>query len=140
MSYFDYATGLTMTNKKFDELFGGPPRTSEAELTQREMDLAASIQKVTEDHSDSNSKRNCERHGRTESLSWLVVLRLTVSLMAFSCARKYLITSGFSQQLAMQVGRLVLLYLLGTCTTKKTETSLQGKINERFVSRSRVRR
>ena len=49
MSYFDYATGLTMTNKKFDALFGGSPRTSEAELTQREMDLAASIQKVTED-------------------------------------------------------------------------------------------
>ena len=49
MSYFDYATGLTMTNKKFDALFGGPRRTSETELTQREMDLAASIQKVTED-------------------------------------------------------------------------------------------
>lgn len=49
MSYFDYATGLTMTNKKFNALFGGPPRTSEAKLTQREMDLAASIQKVTED-------------------------------------------------------------------------------------------
>ena len=49
MSYFDYATGLTMTNKKFDELFGGPPRKSEMELTQREMDLAASVQKVTED-------------------------------------------------------------------------------------------
>ncbi len=49
MSYFDYATGLTMTNKKFDELFGGPPRTSESELSQREMDLAASVQKVTED-------------------------------------------------------------------------------------------
>ena len=49
MSYFDYATGLTMTNKKFDTLFGGPPRASESELTQREMDLAASIQKVTED-------------------------------------------------------------------------------------------
>ena len=49
MSYFNYATGLTMTNKKFDALFGGPPRTSEAELTQREMDLAASVQKVTED-------------------------------------------------------------------------------------------
>ena len=49
MSYFDYATGLTMTNKKFDKLFGGPPRLPEAELTQREMDLAASIQKVTED-------------------------------------------------------------------------------------------
>lgn len=49
MSYFDYATGLTMTNKKFNALFGGPPRTSEKELTQREMDLAASVQKVTED-------------------------------------------------------------------------------------------
>ena len=49
MSYFDYATGLTMTNKKFDTLFDGPPRKSETELTQREMDLAASVQKVTED-------------------------------------------------------------------------------------------
>lgn len=49
MSYFDYATGLTMTNKKFDALFGGPPRTFETELTQREMDLAASVQKVVED-------------------------------------------------------------------------------------------
>ena len=49
MSYFNFATGLTMTNKRFNDLFGGPPRTSESELTQREMDLAASIQKVTED-------------------------------------------------------------------------------------------
>lgn len=49
MSYFNYATGLTMTNKKFNILFGGPPRSPETELTQREMDLAASIQKVTED-------------------------------------------------------------------------------------------
>lgn len=49
MSYFEHATGLTMTNKKFHDLFGGPPRTSETEITQREMDLAASIQEVTED-------------------------------------------------------------------------------------------
>lgn len=49
MSYFDYATGLKMTNRKFDALFGGPPRKSETELTQRDMDLAASVQKVTED-------------------------------------------------------------------------------------------
>ena len=49
MSYFDFATGLTMTNEKFDDLFGGPARTSESELTQKDMDLAASIQKVTED-------------------------------------------------------------------------------------------
>ena len=49
MSYFDYATGLTMTNKKFDTLFGGQPRNLETNITQREMDLAASVQKVTED-------------------------------------------------------------------------------------------
>ena len=49
MSYFDYATGLTMTSKKFEALFGGSARTAETELTQREMDLAASVQKVTED-------------------------------------------------------------------------------------------
>jgi len=49
MSYFNYASGLTMTNKKFDNLFGGPSRKPESELTQREMDLAASIQKVVEE-------------------------------------------------------------------------------------------
>ena len=49
MDYFNFATGMTMTNKKFDDLFGGPARDSFSQLTQREMDLAASIQKVTED-------------------------------------------------------------------------------------------
>ena len=49
MSYFNFATGLTMTNNKFNKLFGGPPRLPETKLTQRDMDLAASIQKVTED-------------------------------------------------------------------------------------------
>jgi carbamoyltransferase len=49
LSYFDYCVGLTMTNGRFDRLFGGPPRLPEARLTQREMDLAASIQSVTED-------------------------------------------------------------------------------------------
>jgi carbamoyltransferase len=49
MSYFDYCTELTMTNKRFNKLFGGLPREAESELTQREMDLAASIQKVTEE-------------------------------------------------------------------------------------------
>jgi carbamoyltransferase len=48
-SYFDYCTGLTMTNAKFDELFGAPPRKPEDPLTQREMDLAASVQAVTEE-------------------------------------------------------------------------------------------
>ena len=49
MDYFDYCTGLTMTNGKFDELFGGKPRSPESLLTQRDMDLAASIQAVTEE-------------------------------------------------------------------------------------------
>jgi len=48
-SYFNYATGLTMTSTKFDDLFGAPPRTSEDQITQREMDLAASVQAVTEE-------------------------------------------------------------------------------------------
>lgn len=49
MSYFNYCAGFTMTNKKFDALFGGPPRTPEMKLTQREMDLAKSIQVVCEE-------------------------------------------------------------------------------------------
>jgi carbamoyltransferase len=49
LDYFDYCTGLTMTNERFDELFSGPRRKPEERLTQREMDLAASIQAVTEE-------------------------------------------------------------------------------------------
>lgn len=49
MSYFNYTTGLTMTSEKFHTLFGAPPREGEGTLTQREMDLAASIQAITEE-------------------------------------------------------------------------------------------
>jgi carbamoyltransferase len=49
IDYFNYCTGLTMTNGMFDELFGGPPRKPESLLTQRDMDLARSIQEVTEE-------------------------------------------------------------------------------------------
>ena len=49
MSYFNYCTGLTMTSDRFNDLFGAPPRKSESILGQREMDLAASIQAVTEE-------------------------------------------------------------------------------------------
>ena len=48
MDYFNYCQGLTMTNERFHRLFGGPPRTPESPLEQRHMDLAASIQAVTE--------------------------------------------------------------------------------------------
>lgn len=49
LTYFDYCHGLKMTSRKMDTLFGGPPRKSEAPITDREMDLAASVQKVTEE-------------------------------------------------------------------------------------------
>jgi carbamoyltransferase len=49
MDYFNYCQGLTMTNRRFAQLFGGPPRNPESFITQREMDLAASIQAVTEE-------------------------------------------------------------------------------------------
>jgi len=68
MDYFDYCTGLTMTSGKFDALFGGPPREPETNLTQREMDLARSIQEVTEEvmlrlsrtvHRETGAKNLC---------------------------------------------------------------------------------
>jgi len=49
MEYFNYCHGLTMTSKKFENLFGSPPRKAETLITQREMDLAASIQEITEE-------------------------------------------------------------------------------------------
>jgi carbamoyltransferase len=49
MDYFDYCTGLRMTNDRFAELFGGPARSPESKLTQREMDLTASVQAITEE-------------------------------------------------------------------------------------------
>jgi carbamoyltransferase len=72
LSYFNYCTGLTMTNRRFDKLFGGPPRKSDELLTQRHMDLAASIQAVTEE----------------------VVLRLTRSLASETGATKLCLAGG----------------------------------------------
>jgi carbamoyltransferase len=68
MQYFNYCQGLTMTSAKFDTLFDGPPRQPESRVTQREMDIAASIQKVTEEimlrmanfaHKTTGSKNLC---------------------------------------------------------------------------------
>ncbi|MBF0130718.1 MAG: carbamoyltransferase [Alphaproteobacteria bacterium] len=71
-AYFDYATGLTMTNGRFDALFGGPPRKADEPLTQRHMDLAASVQAVTEE----------------------VMLRLTRSVAAETGARNLCLAGG----------------------------------------------
>ncbi|HYN99914.1 MAG TPA: carbamoyltransferase N-terminal domain-containing protein, partial [Actinomycetota bacterium] len=72
MSYFKYARGLTMTTRKFHDLFGGPPRSADTDLSQRDMDLAASIQKVTNEvvlragrfaHSATGSAKLCMAGG-----------------------------------------------------------------------------
>src|SRR5918996_1359619 len=70
--YFDYCTGLTMTNARFDALFGGPPRKPEELVRQRDMDLAASVQKVTEE----------------------VMLRLTTSLAKETGAKNLCLAGG----------------------------------------------
>ncbi len=72
LAYFDYCTGLSMTNGRFDGLFGGPPRAPGEPLTQRHMDLAASIQAVTEE----------------------VVLRLTRALSAETGSRNLCLAGG----------------------------------------------
>ena len=72
LRYFDYCTGLTMTNERFHDLFGGPPRKPEDPLTQHHMDLAASVQAVTEE----------------------VVLRLTRSLQEKSGIKNLCLAGG----------------------------------------------
>jgi carbamoyltransferase len=67
MSYFNYCQGLTMTSRKFELLFGGPPRRPEAPLTLREMDLAASVQRVTE-RIILNAARHVHSETRMENL------------------------------------------------------------------------
>ena len=65
MSYFNYCQGLTMTSRRFDGLFGGPPRRPESPVTAREMDIAASIQKVTEEIMLRCARHVHERTGMT---------------------------------------------------------------------------
>ena len=102
MSYFDFATGLTMTNDKFDDLFGGPARTSESELTQKDMDLAASIQKVTEDIIILIAKDIANETGeRNLCLAGGVALNCVVN--GILLRKKYLTIFGYNLQLAMLV-------------------------------------
>jgi carbamoyltransferase len=63
--YFNYCAGLTMTSERFHKLFGGPPRKPESQLTQKDMDLAASIQVVTEEAMLRMARRAHEETGKT---------------------------------------------------------------------------
>src|SRR4029450_3244198 len=82
MSYFKYCHGLTMTSRKFDALFEGPPRRPESQLTQREMDIAASIQTVTEE-----IMVRCARHVRRETGMRHLVMAGGVALNCVANAR-----------------------------------------------------
>ncbi len=68
MRYFNYCQGLTMTNRRFEQLFGGPPRRAESPITQREMDLAASIQLVTEEIMLRMAAARASRDGYDQAL------------------------------------------------------------------------
>lgn len=72
LDYFDYRTGLTMTNERFSKLFGGPPRKPEELLTQHHMDLAASVQAVLEE----------------------IILRMTCALASETSARNLCLAGG----------------------------------------------
>ncbi len=67
MSYFNYCQGLTMTGRRFHDLFGSPPRKAEGDLTEREMDIAASIQQVTEEIM-LRTVRTAHRQGHSQNL------------------------------------------------------------------------
>ena len=83
--YFNYLTGLTMTNGAFDKLFGGPPRVPESKLTQREMDLAHSIQVVCEEIMLRMATCTARRRWRTSA--WRAAWPSTASPTAASSAR-----------------------------------------------------
>ena len=107
MRYFDFATGFTMTNNKFERLFGGVRRNPEAKITQKHMDLAASIQKVTEQIILKIGKK-IALDTKEKIYVWLAALHLIVLRTGFCCVKRFLKTSGCNRRLEMLVVRLVL--------------------------------
>ena len=98
MSYFNFTTGLRMTNKKFHDLFGGLPRTLESDP--REMDLAASIQKVTEDVVVKLAQDIAEKTGE-KNLCLAGGVALNCVINGVLLRKKYLIIFGFNLLLEM---------------------------------------
>ncbi|MDR1857509.1 MAG: hypothetical protein LBR22_10215 [Desulfovibrio sp.] len=80
--YFNYTRGLTMTNEAFNDLFGGAPRTPETDITQREMDIAASIQEIVED-----AILAIARHALDLTLKDRLVMAGGVALNVVACGR-----------------------------------------------------
>ena len=95
MRYFDYCAGVRMTSREFDRLFGGPPRTPDQPLTEREMDLAASVQVVTEE-----IVLACARHAR--ELTGLTRLCLAGGVSLNCVANGKLLAAGIFDELWIQ--------------------------------------
>ena len=103
-SYFNYATGLTMTSRSSTTLFGGPPREPEAPLTQRDMDLAASVQAVTEEIM-LRMTRDLARTTASRTCVSPAASRSTASPTARSCATAISSASGSSRRRATRAAR-----------------------------------
>ena len=133
--YFRYCQGLTMTSRRFHRLFGGPPRRPESLLRQRDMDLAASIQVVTEEIVLRMARHVQERTGRRRSSSLPGALLSTVRPMAGSCAKVHFARSGSSRQRAMQGGLSALPGLPGiTCSAGHVRSNRKISSKDRSLA------
>ena len=102
--YFDYCAGLAMTGEKFHKLFGGPPRQPESELTQKEMDLAASVQAVTEE-----VMLRMARHARKDGVAGRVVtLKLRTTDFKIHTRRRTIALPTQTAKTLFAVGREML--------------------------------
>ena len=105
LDYFNYCTGLTMTNSKFDKLFEGPPRKPEELLTQRHMDLAASVQVVLEE-AVFRMTRSLAAETGAKNLCLAGGVALNCVANGGFCATGVLKKCGFSRRLEMPEVRL----------------------------------
>ena len=113
MEYFDFLGGMTMTNEKFAAIFDHPTRKSESQLTQKEMDIAASLQEVTEEIMVKMARHIRQITGmKNLCLSGGVALNCVGNGKILK--EKFLKTSGFNLLLVMQVARWALHSPAGT--------------------------
>ena len=105
MKYFAYDYGLTMTNDRFARLFGQPVRAGESKMEQFHWDMAASIQRVTEEIVLRDGARSAPPHAARRTCAWRAAWRSTASRTGGSSARGRSRTSGCSPPPAMRAAR-----------------------------------
>ncbi len=127
MDYFGYLDGLTMTNGQFDRLFGGPPRRPESEITQREMDLAASIQVVTEEIMLKMARYARAVTGKSPALPGGRGRAQLRGQREDSRAREFLTICGSSRPPGMPAARSVRRFMSGTRCWGMSAKSFRAK-------------